>query len=324
MKLAVIGAGAIGSKHLEAAAQVEELEAVAVAELNQSLAQATAEQYGIRAYADYQEMLQREKPDIAVIALPHYLHKDVAICCAAHGVHLLLEKPMALNVAECDEIISAAERYGVKLMVGHTQHYFPENREAKRIIESGELGQLVMINDTRHVHYFREDRPAWFLEKNKSGGGIMTNLGSHSIDKIQWMTTSQVTKVKASVSFHDDRYDVEGSGVIFLETSSGVRATITQSGYPGVSRNVTEIIFTKGMLKLETGKGLAISRNGIYEQVPLDSADEPLILQLLDLMNAITNDCALDCSGAYSKSVVSVIESVYTSSETGTEQAVKR
>jgi predicted dehydrogenase len=323
MKLAVLGAGAIGVQHLDAASHIDGLEPVAVAEINESLAVDTAKKYGIRAYTDYQEMLQKEKPDISVIALPHFLHKEVSIRCAEHGSHLLLEKPMALNTAECDEIIAAAERFAVKLMVGHTQHYFPENIEARRIIESGELGKLVMINDTRHVNYYRADRPRWFFEKSQAGGGIMTNLGAHSIDKIQWMTQSRITKVKASVSFQGERGDVEGSGAIFLETSSGVPALIMQSGYAGVSRNETEFIFTKGMLKLETGKGLSISHNGTYEPVQLKPTVQPLVKQLLDLMDAITNDKWLDCSGVYSKTVVSVIESVYASSETGNEQVVK-
>ncbi|MBA2941233.1 Gfo/Idh/MocA family oxidoreductase [Paenibacillus sp. CGMCC 1.16610] len=323
MKLAVLGAGAIGVKHLEAASEIDGLEPVAIVEINETLAVETAKKYGVRAYTDYQEMLQKEKPDIAVIALPHFLHKEVSIRCAEHGSHILLEKPMALNTVECDEIIAAAERNEVKLMVGHTQHYFPENIEVRRIIESGELGKLVMINDTRNVNYYRADRPGWFFEKSKAGGGIMTNLGAHSIDKIQWMTQSMVTKVKASVSFHEERGDVEGSGIIFMETSSGVPAVITQSGYLGVSRNETEFMFTKGMLKLETGKGLSISRNGLYEPVMLKQAKQPLVQQLLDFMDAITNDKWLDCSGAYSKTVVSVIESIYASSETGTEQIVK-
>lgn len=323
MKLAVLGAGAIGVQHLEAASHIDGLDPVAVVEINESLALETSTKYGIRAYRDYLEMLQQEKPDITIIALPHYLHKEVSIRCAEHGSHMLLEKPMALNTAECDEIIAAAERYKVKLMVGHTQHYFPENIEARRIIESGELGKLVMINDTRHVNYYRADRPGWFFEKSKAGGGIMTNLGAHSIDKIQWMTQSRITKVKASVSFLGDRGDVEGSGAIFLETSTGVPALMMQSGYPGVSRNETEFIFTGGMLKLETGKGLSISRNGIYEPVRLKPTEKPLVKQLLDLMDAITNDTLLDCSGAYSRTVVSVIESVYASSETGCEQVVK-
>lgn len=322
MNLAVIGAGAIGADHLGAAASVQGLTSVAVVDLNEDLARKMAKIYGIRAYSDYREMLREERPDIAVIALPHFLHKEVAICCAEQGVHILLEKPMALNVAECNEIIASAERYGVKLMVGHTQHYFPENIEAKRIIESGELGQLIMINEVRNVYYYRSDRPGWFLEKSKSGGGIIMNLGAHSIDKIQWMTQSRVTKVKASLSFHGDRGDVEGSGMIFLETSSGIVATISQSGYPGAGRNETELVFTKGMLKLETGCGLSISRNGRYEAVQLKPAEPPLALQLLDLMDAIANDTELDCSGIYSKSVIAVIESIYISSKSGCELIV--
>jgi predicted dehydrogenase len=322
MKLAVIGAGAIGTRHLEAALEVDGLESVAIVDIDKKKAMEMSLHFGIRGYVDYREMLMEQKPDIAVIALPHFLHKEAAIRCAEQGCHVLLEKPMALNTAECDEIIAAAERYGIQLMVGHTQHYHPENIAAKRIIESGELGELVMINDIRHVHYYRPDRPEWFFEKSKSGGGIITNLGAHSIDKIQWMTGSLVTKVKASVSFHGGRGDVEGSGIIFLETDSGVRATISQSGYPGVSRNETEFVFSQGMLKLETNRGLSISRKGVYEAVPLEPLEKPFVRQFRDLMGAISSGNTLDCSGAYSKTVIAVLKGVYLSSETGCEQQV--
>ncbi|TVY08575.1 Gfo/Idh/MocA family protein [Paenibacillus cremeus] len=323
MKLAVIGGGTIGVKHLEAARDVEGLEAVAVVEVNPERAAELSAEFGVRAYAHYEEMLAEAQPEITVVALPHFLHKEVAIRCAERGVHILLEKPMALNVEECDAIIEAAHRHGVKLMVGHTQHYHPDNLAAKRIIESGELGQLVMINDMRHVNYYRADRPGWFFEKAKAGGGIFTNLGAHSIDKIQWLTGSRVTKVKAFVSHYGDRGDIEGSGVLLAETSIGVPATISQSGYLGVSRNETEFIFTKGMLKLETGKGLQISRNGVYEKVAVEDLGKPLARQLKDLMAAIQDGAELDCSGEYSRTVISVLESVYRSSETGTEQAVR-
>jgi predicted dehydrogenase len=322
MKLAVIGAGVIGARHLDAAQETEGLEAVAVVEVNPQRASEFAAKYGIRAYVDYKQMLEEERPDIAVVALPHFLHKDVAIYCAEQGCHILLEKPMALNVAECDAIMAAAAKHNVQLLVGHTQHYHPENITAKKIIEGGELGSLVMINDMRHVHYYRADRPAWFFEKAKSGGGILTNLGAHSIDKIQWMTGSRLTKVKASLSFHGDRGDVEGSGVIFAETSIGVPATISQSGYPGVSRNETEFIFTNGMLKLETNKGLLISRGGVYEPVPVEPMEKPFVRQFKDLMQAILTGEEPDCSGTYSRTVISALESVYLSQATGTEQTV--
>lgn len=323
MKLAVIGGGVIGIRHLEAAAAMDDLNAAAIVEVNEERGAELAARFGIQAYTDYKLMLAEVKPDIAVVALPHFLHKEAAIACAEHGAHILLEKPMALNVAECDAIIEAAQKHGVKLLVGHTQHYHPENMMAKRIIESGELGQLVMINDMRHVNYYRPDRPAWFFEKAKSGGGIITNLGAHSIDKIQWMTGSRITKVKALVSCHGDRGDVEGSGVIYAETSIGVPVTISQSGYPGVSRNETEFVFTRGMLKLETNRGLSVSRSGKYETVEAEPMELPFVRQFRDLMDAIATGREPECSGAYSRTVISVLESVYLSSATGTEQPVK-
>src|SRR5690606_8288678 len=130
--------------------------------------------------------------------------------------HVMLEKPMALSVAECDAIIAAAAEARVRILIGHTQHYMAENLLAKQLVERGELGELVMIHDVRHMDYYRSSRPDWFLEKAKSGGGVLANLGTHSIDKIQWLTDSAVRTVRASVTRHGSRGDVEGSGMVYL------------------------------------------------------------------------------------------------------------
>ncbi|MDG0794140.1 Gfo/Idh/MocA family oxidoreductase [Cohnella ginsengisoli] len=199
-RVAVVGGGAIAESHLEAIARMEQVQSAAVADLVGERAEALAGKYGAAPYTDYREMIVRERPDIAIVTLPHYLHKEAAMFCLAQGCHVLLEKPMALDVEECDEIVEAARRSGSALLVGHTQHYIPENRAAKRIIEEGSLGRLVMVNDVRNVYYFREDRPSWFFKQSLAGGGILMNLGSHSIDKITWLAGSEVDKVSASVS----------------------------------------------------------------------------------------------------------------------------
>ncbi|MNI06552.1 putative 4,5-dihydroxyphthalate dehydrogenase [compost metagenome] len=322
MKVAVIGGGAIGVRHLEALQAIEGLTACAIVEFNPLRGQELADRFGIRTYVLEDDMYEQERPDIVVIALPHNLHRASAVRAADQGCHILLEKPMALSIQECDEIMTAVTRSGVRLMVGHTQQYLPENRKAREIIATGELGQLIMIHDIRHVNYFRPDRPEWFFIKEASGGGIIANLGSHSIDKIQWLSGSPIAKVKASLSFHGNRGNVEGSGMLFLETASRIPASITQSGYPGASRSETELIFTKGMLKIETGVGVFISRNGKYEMVPSEPAVEPLVLQLQDLLQCILEEKEPECSGHYSRSVVSVLESAYLSHETGVEQVV--
>ncbi|GAA0134289.1 Gfo/Idh/MocA family oxidoreductase [Paenibacillus sp. YSY-4.3] len=321
-RVALIGAGIISRNHLNAIRQMKELSAAAVADIDEERGRTVSGEYDITYYSDYKEMIRKEKPDIAIIALPHFLHEECAVWCAAQGCHLLLEKPMALNLKQCDEILKGVREAGVKLMVGHTQHYWPANLLAKTLIERGELGKLIAIQDTRHLYYFNENRPAWFLEKAKAGGGILMNLGAHSIDKIQWLTGSRIKKVKAALSFEGEKGDVEGSGSLFLETSSGVSAVIVQSGYAGVPKDETELIFAQGMIRLVSAKGLWVSRDGRYEEVKPPYSSDPFVLQFEDLLQAIRQDVEPDSSGEYARSVIAVLEAVYRSDETGVEQTV--
>ncbi|MCZ8516908.1 Gfo/Idh/MocA family oxidoreductase [Paenibacillus filicis] len=319
LKTAIIGAGKIFDSHLKAIAQLDRLKAVAVADVQGEKAQEAGRRYGLHSYTDYRVMLEKEKPDLVIVALPHWLHKEAAIDCARAGAHMLIEKPMALTVGECDEMIGAARQHRVQLMVGLTQHYIRENRVAKQIVKQGDLGKLVMINDTRHQLYNVESRPEWFFHKAQAGGGILTNLGAHSIDKIQWLLDSPIRKVKAHLSYHVGRGDIEGSGALFLETENHIPATVVQSGYEGVPVNETQLIFTKGMLRLATGKSLWISDQGRYREVEMPEAQDPFKLQLMELIDVIDGVRPLESSGEYAKSINAVLEGIYRSSETGTE-----
>ncbi|MDQ0915972.1 Gfo/Idh/MocA family protein [Paenibacillus sp. V4I5] len=324
LRVAVLGAGIIAKEHFNAIRATTGFAACAVVDINLDKANEIAQLYDIMAYNDYREMIKQERPEVVVIALPHYLHKETAVFAAEYGCHLMLEKPMALSVAECDEIIQASRKADIRILVGHTQHYIAENIQAKRIIQSEELGKLVMIHDVRHTNYFQDSRPQWFLEKEKSGGGILANLGTHSIDKIQWLTDRTVRKLRSSVSYHGSRGNVEGSGMIYLELTSGIPATIVQSGYLGASRNETEIMFTGGMLKLVTGESLWISRGGEYEKLEPSNTAAPFELQYSDLLTAIRDHSETSCSPEYARGVIAALEAVYRSAETGLEQLVDR
>lgn len=327
--VALIGAGIIARNHLNAIRQLNnqtqagKLLAVAVADIDEMKGREIAIEYGLSFYVDYREMVMKERPDMVIIALPHYLHESCALWCAAQGCHLLLEKPMALNLSQCDAILQAVSLSSVTLMVGHTQHYWPANIQAKELIQNGTLGRLIAIHDTRHLNYYSEARPAWFLDKDKAGGGIVMNLGAHSIDKIQWLTDSKVRNVLSSLSFDGPIGNVEGSGCIFLRTTNNVTAVIVQSGYEGVANDVTELIFTNGMAKLISAKGLWISKEGQYELVqPIDDRD-PFVLQLEDFIQAIQSNGEPNSSGRYARSVIAALEAVYKSDKKGVEMTVE-
>ncbi|CAG7637892.1 Gfo/Idh/MocA family protein [Paenibacillus allorhizosphaerae] len=325
-KVVVAGAGHNAAGHVKAMKELpERLRLAAVADIRtdraEGLAGATA---GMNAYADYREMVLREKPDIAVITLPHHLHKEAAVFCAEAGCHVLLEKPMALTVEQCDEMMAAVRRSNVRLMVGHTQHFIAENMLAKKIIadEAYRLGKLVMMNDTRHTAYYTAERPAWFLDKQRSGGGILFNLGSHSVDRIMWLGSAKIAKVRALMSHYGSVGDVEGSGVVFLENESGVPSTLAQSGYGGVQRNELELVFTEAMMKIVPGQGVWISRNGRYEQIPVPREAAPFVLQYRELLASIEQEREPDCSMAYSRDIIAVLEGIYRSHELKSEVAI--
>ncbi|GAA3405771.1 Gfo/Idh/MocA family protein [Paenibacillus hodogayensis] len=322
-KAAVIGAGIIAKAHMKALHENENTSLTALADIVAARAGALAADYGVTPYDDYRRMVLTERPDIVVITLPHFLHKEAAIWCAEQGCHVLLEKPMAMNAAECADINAAAERCGVVIAVGHMQHYFPSVIRARQIVESGQLGKLIMINDKRHHFYFSAERPAWFLDRSRSGGGIVRNIGSHSLDKVQWLTGSAVTKVKADLTYFGERGDVDGSGLMYVQTASGVPAVISLCGYHNVSVNETELLFTGGQLKMGGQNSLWIGGNDrAYEQVKLAEHLEPFAAQWSDMLQAIAGLGGTVTSGAYGQSVAAAVDAAYLSHETGTEQLV--
>ncbi|WP_158301954.1 Gfo/Idh/MocA family protein [Paenibacillus mesophilus] len=323
-RAAIVGAGIIAKLHVRALRESERTVFTAIADIDPERARVLAEPSGAAVYEDYRLMIAQEKPDIAIVTLPHHLHKEATIFCMEQGCHVLLEKPMALNAAECAEINEVAAKYGVKALVGHMQHFFAANIKAKEIIESGRLGQLVAINDRRHHPYFLPDRPGWFLDKARSGGGVVINLGSHSIDKIQWLTGTTIRSVKASMTYYGERGDVEGSASLFMQTSSGVPAMVSLCGYNNVAVNETELLFTGGQLKITGSQGLWIGTfDQPYEPVSTEGFAEPFAAQWNSMLDCVEHGMEEGISGIYGQSVCAVVDAAYRSSETGKEQEVE-
>lgn len=319
LRLAVIGAGGFSQQYFSAAAVMDGIELTAVSDIVEEKAKKAAAEQNINWYTDYTVMMDKEKPDMVAIALPHFLHKPAALEAARRGIHIMLEKPMALSVEECDDIIAAARDNNVRLMIGHIIHFMESNMAVKKIVESGELGKLIMINDTRFSNYFAPERPQWFLTRKLSGGGILMNLGAHSIDGIQWITGSRVKKVSAKVTYLNDKVDVEGSGQLLLITESGVSAAINLNGYTTVPKHETEYMFEKGIIRVMGGKAY-ISRQGEKEFSELEwpyPSEVRMVAQLSELADSIRNGRETSIPGEYGKSVVAVIMAAYKSSESG-------
>ena len=258
-KIAIVGTGAIVSSHLSAIDKLDDCELVALCDLNEERVKTLAADHGVPYFLDYKEIPSKVECDAVILNLPHGLHAPASIFFLENGIHVLVEKPMANTLEECDAMEQAAEKFGKKLAIAHVQRYFPVNRKIKSIIDSGELGKFCMYNEQRSINYFLPSRPAWFTSKKMAGGGIVMNYGAHAFDRLCYTTGTKITDVLGYCdNFINDR-DVEGHAQIMAKLDSGASATVTFSGYSTVDYCIY-YYFSKGALRVTGTSKVEIKR----------------------------------------------------------------
>jgi predicted dehydrogenase len=225
LRLAVIGAGGIGARHVELVSAEASCRLVALAD-PASASVDLARKAGVAHYADYEELLERERPEAAIVAVPTALHTPVGVACAQRGVHVLMEKPIAESVAAGRELLAAVERADVRLVVGHLRRFDPAVEAAREIIDSGEIGRLVAVAATwclRKPEAYYE--AAW--RREPGGGPVMINL-IHDIDSLRAIC-GEIDKIYAETSSAVRGFPVEDTAAIILRFANGALGTVTVS-----------------------------------------------------------------------------------------------
>jgi phthalate 4,5-cis-dihydrodiol dehydrogenase len=228
--LGIAGLGMAGAVMVRAAAAHPDIKIVAAAEPHDAPRAAFLRDFNSRAYPSIEELCADPAVDAVYIATPHQFHAPHAIAAAERGKHIVLEKPMALALAECDAIIAAVERAGVHLVVGHTHAFDPAVRAMRRIVASGELGALGMIAALNYTNFLYRPRRPEELDTAR-GGGILFNQVPHQIDMVRLIGGGLLRSVRAQVSRLDPARPTEGGLVAFLEFDNGVAASLVYGGY---------------------------------------------------------------------------------------------
>src|SRR6202044_554585 len=228
--LAIAGLGMAGAVMVRAAAVHPGVKLVAAADPHDGPRDAFARGFNAPAYADITELCADPAVDIVYIATPHQYHAAHAALAAGAGKHVILEKPMALTLADCDAIIAALERAKIHLIVGHTHAFDPAVREMRCIVTSGELGRLGMIAAWNYTNFLYRPRRPEELDTAK-GGGILFNQVPHQIDTVRLIGGGLVKSVRAQVGVLDPARPTEANCTAFLEFANGVAASLVYSGY---------------------------------------------------------------------------------------------
>ncbi|HZT51941.1 MAG TPA: Gfo/Idh/MocA family oxidoreductase [Stellaceae bacterium] len=228
--LGVVGLGTAGAMMVRAAARHPGVRLAACADPQVAPREAFARDFNARAYPDLVPMLEDPEVEAVYIATPHQLHAQQAVLAAARGKHVVVEKPLALTLADCDAVIAAAELHGVAVIVGHTHAFDPNVRAMRRIIASGGIGRVGMIASWNYTNYLYRPRRPEELD-TAQGGGIVFNQIPHQIDIARTLGGGRVRSVRAMLGALDPSRPTEGNSAVLMAFENGAAASLVYSGY---------------------------------------------------------------------------------------------
>jgi phthalate 4,5-cis-dihydrodiol dehydrogenase len=230
IRLGIAGLGLAGAFMIRAAAAHPRIALCAAMDPLERPREAFARDFGAQAYARFEDLCGDPSIEVIYVASPHQHHARQAVEALQHGKHVLVEKPLALTLEDCDRVITAAAQTGLTVIVGHTHAFDPNIRHMRALIESGEVGRLGMILSFNYNDFLlRPHSPDEF--DDPALGGIAFNQVIHQIEIIRLLGGGLMTGVRASVGGLDHARAAPGHCAAFLEFNNGVAATLAYSGY---------------------------------------------------------------------------------------------
>lgn len=247
----LVGGGDIARKRVIPALLAEPRSRVAaICDLDESRARELASPCGAESYTDYAAALSASGADAVYVATPVFLHVPHAIQALETGKHVLVEKPVALNYAEAQKLIAAAEKSNCKCGVSYFRRFAPKYDMAKKMIEAGEFGQVVLIRMT-YFSWFnpaRDDPKYWRVIPEKSGGGPLSDMGTHMFDVLIGLF-GLPEKVYAKVATLTHNYAVEDSSSIIMTMPGGAQVIASFNWNSKTWSHEFEIIGTEAKIK---------------------------------------------------------------------------
>ena len=294
--VAVLGTGRLGGRYIDIVKEADGVDMKAVAEpREEQVAPLKMSHPDVDFVADYRELLDRDDIHMVIGTLPHWLHKQAAVDAANRGKHIYLEKPMAVFLDECDEMLDAARQNNVKLMTAHTQRYFPTVRKMKEIAESKRLGELIMAYEIWHKPLNPYARPPWMLDRNL-GGGMGQMDGTHLIDRLLWIFGNDVASVSGITSnFCFPDVAADDTGMCLIRWESGKAAAISRIGWEtGVTEYGGDYFFTSGQARYRNaygpgddhGTGVWIGAGQEWRSEPMEQHD-PMTLEFREFIDSL-------------------------------------
>lgn len=227
IRVAMLGAGLMARAHMEAIRKLEDrAELVAVADVSAEARERAAADFEIEQQsADALTAARAAAADVVIVCIPNHLHAPATIAALESGKHVLVEKPMALSLADAEAMVAAAEKAGRVLMCGLSLRFMSPIRQVKALVAGGAIGTPRRVVHRRMSRGMGRDEASWFGSQAASGG-ILPGIGSHSIDAILWWLDDEAARVSAEVRSLNPAMDIEDEAAVLMTTRSGALVSI--------------------------------------------------------------------------------------------------
>ena len=258
-RVALVGCGKVGGLHCKAVAQIPEAEFVAVCDADSSRASKFAIEHKAQAFTTIEEMILKAKPDVLLIATPHPLHRQPTVAALNAGVHVLVEKPMAASIEDCDAMIAAAKSSGATLGVISQRRFFEPVLRMKNAIDAGKIGKpllgFFLMYSWRSLEYYSSD--PWRGKWSTEGGGVLVNQSPHQLDILRWLM-GPIAEVQGYFqNLNHPGVEVEDTAVASLRFVNGglgsILASVSQN--PGIHTKVHVHGSNGASVGVETDRG---------------------------------------------------------------------
>lgn len=255
VRIGIIGFGGMGAAHAKMMRDISEVQLTAVADIDPQAAQLAQEQYGVPTFTDYRECIDSGLIDAVLIATPHPSHPEIAVYAFEKGLHVLCEKPIAINPREADRMISAAKQSGKVFCTMYQMRTERHCRVARRAVEEGLIGEIMRTELVsawyRNQAYY--DSATWRATWAGEGGGVLVNQAPHLLDMFCWLAGLPATVTAfARARLHD--IEVEDEAFALLEYPNGAHGYLyaTTNEAPGTQR--IEIVGDRGTIRIQDGQ----------------------------------------------------------------------
>ncbi len=316
LKFGLVGCGDISRKRVAPALRdLPNCELVAVSRADFGKAESFAKEFGARKwYRDYAELIADDEIEAIYIATPVHLHAEQAIAAAEAGKHVLCEKPMAMNVDECDQMTAACQANNVKLGIAYYRHFYPAIKRIKEIIADGEIGHPV-IAQINAFEWFNPEPSSprhWLIEKAQAGGGPMFDFGCHRIE-VLLNILGPITRTAGVLTRVIFERQVEDTGVAVFQFERGTLGVLSITHAARQSQDTVAIFGSEGSIQVESlNEGTVAIRTPAGDRVEKLPPDENLHQPLInDFAQAVIGGREPQVDSAIGREVARIEAEIY-------------